>query len=569
MKYIIGISSLNRDSTTSLITTDGRLLAVISEERFTRVKQQDGFPHNGMRYIFEKFGLTPNDIESVCYSFMKWDDERDAILKSAEADRLRGRNGVFDPFGKYLHQRAYDRWNEASVRFHKMYNEELYEGLKGYGIADKIRFYHHHLTHAVSAYYLSGFDDALIVSIDWYGSGLSGQVYVGRGGKLEAVKDILMPNSLGMFYAQVTGSLGFKVSRHEGKILGLAAYGKETMLYRWLSKRLYADGPDIVFPVAFANSYYSRLQTRLFKREDMAYAYQRVLEDVTTRWVAHFVREYGIGNIAMVGGCAANVKNNQRVYELDGVDSVFVQPDMGDGGAGLGAALCRATELGDLEVRSIESIYMGPSYTEEEMEAALKKAKLKYRRSPDVEREIAEIVAGDEIVARFDGGMEFGPRALGNRTIIAPATDPTINTSLNNRLGRTEFMPFAPATNEEDMDLCYINAGGCRYTASFMTMTFDCTQLMKDKSPAAVHVDGTARPQIVDERRNPSFYKIIKHYKEITGIPSVINTSFNMHEEPIVCSPDDAVRGFLDGRLDHLSLGPFLASYKDNADLMG
>ena len=166
MTYIIGISSLNRDSTTSLITTDGRLLAVISEDRFTRVKQQGGFPHNGMRYIFDKFELTPDKIDSVCYSFMRWDDEQNAIMKSAELDRIRGRNGVFDPFGKYLHKRAYDRWNEDSVRYHRQYNDELFEGLKRFGLADKVRFYHHHYSHAASAYYLSGYDEALIVSID-------------------------------------------------------------------------------------------------------------------------------------------------------------------------------------------------------------------------------------------------------------------------------------------------------------------------------------------------------------------------------------------------------------------
>ncbi len=565
MKYIIGISSLNRDSTTSLITIDGRLLAVVSEDRFTRIKQQGGFPHRGMEYIFKEFSLSPDDVESVCYSFMSWQDERDAMSMSTEIDRNGHRKGIFDPFGGYLHRRLYKRWNDEGVASHRRYNGELIDGLKPYGLADKVRFYHHHYSHATTAYYMSGFDDCLIVSIDWYGSGLSGQVYVGRNGKLEAVKDIRMPNSLGMLYAQVTGSLGFRVARHEGKVLGLAAYGKETPLYHWLRKRVFADGEDIRFPYAFANTYYTRIQKRLFKREDMAYAYQRVLEEVTVKWVEHFVKKYNVHDVAMVGGVAANVKNNQRVYELDGVESIFIQPDMGDGGAGLGAALGRAAELGDVEVREIESIYMGPGYTDDDIEAALQESGLEYRRCDNIEKEIAAIVAGGEIVARLDGRMEFGPRALGNRTIIAPAIDATINKSLNDRLGRTEFMPFAPATNIEDIDQCYLNVRNGVYTASFMTMTFDCTPFMKEKSPAAVHVDGTARPQIVEEGRNPSFYKTIQYYKEMTGIPSVINTSFNMHEEPIVCTPGDAIRAFLDGRLDNLAMGSFLVSIKDNS----
>jgi len=563
MKYIIGLSSVNRDSTVSLISVDGRLQAVVAEDRFTRVKQQGGFPHRGLRYLIEKFGLDRSNVESVCYSFLNWEGERDAILASARIDEKR-RNGLFDPIGTYLHNRGYKRWNEGAVHYQKGYNDEVIEGLKEYGLDDRLRFYHHHYCHATSAYYLSGFDECLVVSLDWYGSGLSGQAYIGRGGKLEAVKDIPMPNSLGMFYAQVTGSLGFRVSRHEGKVLGLAAYGRETGLYRWLKKRIYVDGDDILFPLAFANSYYTRIQKRLFRREDMAYAYQRVLEETTTAWVTHFVRKYGVSNVALVGGVAANVKNNQRVNEIPGVESVFVQPDMGDGGAGLGAALARAVELGPVQVRTIESIYMGPSYDESAMESALVDSRLKFRRCDDIEREIAEIVAGGEIVARYDGGMEFGPRALGNRTIIAPAVDPGINKSLNDRLGRTEFMPFAPATNIEDVDACYVNAQGSLYTAKFMTITFDCTPLMKEKCPAAVHVDGTARPQVVDAERNPSFYRVIELYKEMTGIPSVINTSFNMHEEPIVCSPQDAVRGFLQGQLDNLAMGPFLVKISEN-----
>jgi len=566
MKYIIGLSSINRDSTVSLITTDGHLEAVVAEDRFTRVKQQGGFPHRGMRYLINQFDLDREDIESVCYSFLDWQGERDAIEASARLDASR-RNGIFDPLGSYLHKKGYARWNEAAVRHQKAYNDELIEGLREYGLDDRLRFYHHHYCHATTAYYMSGFDECLVASLDWYGSGLSGQIYVGRGGKLEAVKDVPMPNSLGMFYAQVTGSLGFRVSRHEGKVLGLAAYGKETPLYHWLKKRVYVDGDDIRFPHGFANAYYTRLQTRLFKREDMAYAYQRILEETTTAWVSHFVRKYGISKVALVGGVAANVKNNQRVNEIPGVESVFVQPDMGDGGAGLGAALGRAAELGPVPVRRIESIYMGPSYSDDEIEKALRDSGLVYQRCDDVERDIAALVAGDEIVARYNGGMEFGPRALGNRTIIAPATDPSINKSLNDRLRRTEFMPFAPATNIEDVDLCYRDAQGSLYTAEFMTITFNVTPLMQEKCPAAVHVDGTARPQVVTMERNPSFYRVIEHYKQMTGIPSVINTSFNMHEEPIVCSPQDAIRGFLQGKLDNLALGPFLVKLGDNEDV--
>jgi carbamoyltransferase len=253
---------------------------------------------------------------------------------------------------------------------------------------------------------------------------------------------------------------------------------------------------------------------------------------------------------------------------LKSVGTVFIHPGMGDEGLALGAAFALAgmqRPESDAATRPeiLSDVYLGPEYGQREIERAIEQEGLKAEHVQDIERRMAELLSQGYVVARFGGRMEYGPRALGNRSILYHTTDPTINDWLNKRLKRTEFMPFAPVTLEEYADQCYENLAGARYPAKFMTVTFDCTNWMKEHCPAVVHVDGTARPQLIDKDTNPSYYRIVDEYRKITGLPSVINTSFNMHEEPIVCSPGDALRAFLDSGLDVLALDNFLLKSPD------
>ena len=282
-----------------------------------------------------------------------------------------------------------------------------------------------------------------------------------------------------------------------------------------------------------------------------------MLEEVVTKYLEYYVKQTGIDTVVMSGGVAANVKLNQRVHELPDVKNIYIHPGMGDGGCGTGAAILKTLEAG-IQVERLDSVYQGPEYTDKQLKEAIESEGLEYTQCDDVEAEIAALIADNHVVARFNGRMEYGPRALGNRSILYPAQDPDVNQWLNHRLGRTEFMPFAPATLFEDRSEYYLNTEGAEFTAHFMTITFDCTPKMKQQCPAAVHVDGTARPQFVSNDSNPSFYRILKEYKKLTGISSVINTSFNMHEEPIVCTPADAIRAFTLGNLDYLAMGDFL-----------
>jgi carbamoyltransferase len=254
---------------------------------------------------------------------------------------------------------------------------------------------------------------------------------------------------------------------------------------------------------------------------------------------------------------------NQRLHNLDSVDSAFIHPGMGDEGLAVGAALLKCFELckradDGFEADLIDNVYWGPEYSDRDVEYAIRAAGYAVEHQENTEVRIAKLLASGKIVARFNGRMEYGPRALGNRSILYQTTDKTVNDWLNKRLKRTEFMPFAPVTLTEYVGRCYKNMRGAENPAQFMTMTFDCTDWMKEHCPAVVHIDGTARPQIVERATNPSYYTILDEYRKITGLPSIINTSFNMHEEPIVCSPNDALRAFRESQLDYLAIGNYL-----------
>lgn len=601
---VLGLSPLDKDSTVTLIE-DGRITFAAGEERFTRSKLQSGFPWKALQAAFDATGLEAGDIDVVSYPFLAWDEETRLFRRNLEAEReyleesdgapteliaealsrvprrnvsipgLRDANermekGVAKSLAyrvlanegivsRNVARRSSQQWGRDAEMFHKKWHEELEGSLNDIGLLPKLKRIEHHASHAANAYYTSGFADALIVTLDGYGSGLAGSVSAGRGGQIERLHGTEYPHSLGTFYESVTSALGFKPSRHEGKIVGLAAYGDPAILRDVLLARF--DQEPGNFRIRESNNvFFGRMLATQFPKIDVAAAYQHVLERVACTYVSHYVKKTGLKHLVLSGGVVANVKLNQRLRELPGVEKIFIHPNMGDGGCGTGAALLEF--VGNPHLREpIADVYLGPRYTEEQIADALRASQLPFTRYEPVEPKIASLIAAGKVVARFDGRMEYGPRSLGNRSILYHAKEPAVNQWLNQRLGRTEFMPFAPATLMEYKDECYRNVSGCEHAAQFMTLTFDCTERMKETSPAAVHVDGTARPQLVTKTSNPSFHRVLSEYHALTGIPSLINTSFNMHEEPIVCSPDDAIRAFLQGNLDYLAIGPFLVPH--------
>ncbi|MDX2054186.1 MAG: carbamoyltransferase C-terminal domain-containing protein [Polyangiaceae bacterium] len=556
---VIGLSPIAHESAVGIIV-NGKLVAAASEERFSRVKNQAGFPHRALEYVMKQAGVNASEVDHVAYAALPISEERLRDLSAFATNVAYVALGSDTAAHKLRHLANYGRslllrseWLPYTSGQH-----EILTALKGYGLGEKLVYVDHHRAHCASAYYTSGFDRCLAVSLDGYGSGQAGSFYLCEGGRLTCLAPIPYPHSLGTFYRRVTQALGFKPNRHEGKIVGLAAFGDPSILEEEIFQRFDFSHGDYFRFKSGQDPYFERTLVNKYRREDIAAAYQRVLERVAVEYVTRWVKRTGVRHVACAGGVFANVKMNQRILEIPEVEQVFIFPAMGDNGVGVGAGLALTADLEGLEPARLDHVYLGPSYTESELEKTLASSQLPYHRAACVEQEIAEHLFRNKVVARFDGAMEFGPRSLGNRSILYPATEPSVNKWLNERLNRTEFMPFAPITLAEHADSLYQNIGGARYAAEFMTITADCTELMKRQSPAAVHVDGTARPQLLRQPTNPSLYDVLTRYHALSGIPTLINTSYNMHEEPIVCSPADALRAFQDGRLEVLALGPFV-----------
>jgi carbamoyltransferase len=608
---VLGLSPLDKDSTVTIVE-DGEITYAAAEERFSRVKLQSGFPWGALQDAFDRTKLSPDDIDVVSYPFFTWDEETRLFQTSLAGERrfideadhtstarrireararvperttavpgLSSANERLDKgtaksfayrvlasdsvISRNVAKRASEQWGKEATDYHRQWQDELEAGLEELNLRRKLKRTEHHLSHAANAFFTSGFEEALVVTLDGYGSGLAGSVSVGREGRLKRVHNLDYPHSLGTFYESVTSGLGFQPSRHEGKIVGLAAYGDPAVLRDVLLARVVREPGN--FRIFESNNlFFARMLAGEFPKIDVAAAYQHVLEVVASEYVAHYLRQFNLDSLVLSGGVVANVKLNQRLKALPGVKRIFIHPNMGDGGCGTGAALLEFMEHERLR-QPLPDVFLGPAYSTAAIEESLRKAQLEFEHCPRIEPRIAALIADGKVVARFNGRMEYGPRALGNRSILYHAREPEVNQWLNQRLGRTEFMPFAPATLYEHRHACYQGVDGGEYAAQFMTLTFDCTPEMKRTSPAAVHVDGTARPQLVTPTSNPSFYAILTEYHKLTGLPSVINTSFNMHEEPIVCTPDDAIRAFLQGNLEYLAIGEFLVAHPSSQRL--
>jgi carbamoyltransferase len=379
-------------------------------------------------------------------------------------------------------------------------------------------------------------------------------------------------NSLGAMYGYITKLLGFVPDRHEGKVTGLAARGKPSVVYDALRSAIYFKEETGEIETRYGEYYLPYMGANLesleklmakVPKEDFAFAAQAVLEEVLCKYLKFYLARHHEGkavNLCLSGGCSANVKLNFELSKLEQVDSLYVSPEMGDGGNALGGALNCMVKSSTSNYPQMPTVYLGPNYSDVEIIQACKKNNVSATQVSN-EKKIAYLakeLANGKIIGWFMGRMEYGPRALGARSILASPLDASINISLNKRLNRTEFMPFAPATTEDLAEACFLQWKASDVAARFMTTCYECTDLMQAKCPATVHIDNTARPQVVRRPDNPQYYDLIAKFHEISGAPAIINTSFNHHEEPIVCSPDDAIRSYLNGNVDLLVIEDFL-----------
>lgn len=573
---ILGV--IDSKPSTAAVVVDGRIVAAISEERLCRMKMANGIPRQAIAWVLDAAGVSAAEIDGVAVAQRALRFQPEPLPWAGwfqDQDREPAEKRLFDQLSSTLAPIA-GRTPLAWRVHHKLKALLSRERLRklpvllhdAYGLSAPVRFYDHHYCHATSAYYTSNFERALVVTLDGGGDGRSGSVYVGENGRLRPLASLDSFNSLGNFYSYITALCGFKAEKHEGKITGLAALGQP--LYADILRQFvrYQEPGQIRYTVPmYHRSALQRLAARLpadFDRAALAASAQLVLEEVGLAFVSYWLHQTGLRCLAVAGGVFSNVKFNQRLHELEQVDAFFVHPAMDDSGLAVGGALAACSgQPGSDPARLIQhlpNVYLGPAYTQAEIEQALHAFGYPLCYEPAIQEKIAALLAQGAVVARFTGRMEYGPRALGHRSILYQTTDPSVNDWLNKRLKRTEFMPFAPATLVEYAHDCYERLQGAEDSARFMTTTFDCTPAMRATSPGVVHVDGTARPQLVDAETAPDFYAILKAYHRLTGIPSLINTSFNMHEEPIVCSPEDALRSFQQGDLDYLAISNYLVA---------
>lgn len=573
---ILGIS--DHVNCSAALIKDGKVLAAVGEERLVRKKMVFGVPRQSIAKVLELANVKPPEVDRVAVAsvnghllndyieFKGWFALERGVMKQiffnvgSEVSKLRR----YVPFLEKL----YYSLREPAFKHRR---QELPKILQNeFDIHAPVEFLDHHFAHAASCYFSSGFDDALLVTMDGGGDGVSSQVWTASNGTLTKIHEVTSFNSLGNYYAYVTHICGFQAGKHEGKVTGLAAHGEP--IYKDLLDSLitFEDGTIKNVGHLFFHSALRGISKRLgdnWKREDLAASIQQHAEELAVKYVSYWCEKTGMSNVALAGGLFANVRINQEVHEIDGVHSVHVHPGMTDEGLSVGACLALnhdlASDRSTLTRVCFDHVYLGPSFTDEEIEEALSNNSIEHKKADDVEEEIADLLAQGYVVARYNGRMEYGPRALGNRSILYKPNDPSVNDWLNECLRRTEFMPFAPATLTEEADKCFERLEGGEDTARFMTITYDCTPWMQQECSGVVHIDATARPQLVSEQDNPSFHKIIKAFHRRTGLPCIVNTSFNIHEEPIVCSPDDAIRAFTQGHLDVLAIGPFVALNKE------
>ena len=597
---IIGISMGH--SAAAAYLEDGKLIFAVEEEKMSRIKGHITFPNNSLDYIYDKYDLSPEDID---YIAIGCENTSEFIYSYRRLNKYFNSNSIIDNL-KGLFFDGIKRIIPNQFNLDNRISKDFFSKMNEIGFSkNKILLVNHHLSHAASAYFTSPWDNSLIITSDGKGDGLCGASYLGKNDKISLIEEVDENNSIGQFYQSVTKYFGFKTNRHEGKITGLAAYGNYDKTFPLMKKvfnykngnlvntlsnneeliedpikffKKYIKNPKMAhlgyikslnkklgrFAIGYEN-YLKFLSNnfKAFKREDVSSGIQKLTEESILSFVKKNLKNYPNKNICLAGGVFANVRVNQKINEIKGVKNVYVHPAMDDSGTALGAALSCWIKFSKIKsFQKLKTVYLGPSYNEIEIEKCLKASGLKFFKSKNFHEEIAKYINQGLIIGRYNGPLEWGPRALGNRSILVRPIDKSVNDTLNKRLKRTEFMPFAPSVLDCDAPDIFKNYSKDDLAAKYMTITYDVKDEYLSKIEAAVHVDGTARPQIVSLKDNPSYYKIIESYKDLSGIGVIMNTSFNMHEEPIVNTPNDAIKAFNLGAVDVLSIGEYIAKRK-------
>ncbi len=545
------------------VAPDGRILAAVAEERLSRTKYQAGFPSRSIGWL-ERCGALagsvpgPADADSGEPGYSRGLPGDVRIVAANPLHPLPRVLGESMPTGSrdFMSpvQRAHLAWHELMFKsglVRRMVTRVSRNRLEAiFGRAAEL--IGHHAAHAASAYFAGPFAEATLVTCDNLGDGECASAWHGTQGRIEPLWSVGAWHSPGQFYGEVASLLGID-PMNAGKVTGLAARGDPQAAAELLgaAMRTTPDGRG------FARK--GLTSAGGLSREDLAAGAQQGLEDTLIPFVREAIRTTGSRYVGLAGGVFANVALNRKISELPEVDGVWVHPAMSDQGIGAGAALLAlARSRGRLEPRRMDDVYLGPAWTEAACVAAIEASGADAARPDDLAGAVADLLVAGKAVARFDGAMEYGPRALGNRSILVRPDDMSVNEWLNARLDRSEYMPFAPITTAKAARRLYEGLDSAKECVPFMTIALPVKPAAHEAHEGVVHVDGTARPQVLRKATNPGMYAILAAFEERTGIPSLVNTSFNRHGEPIVCSPAEAIDTFRGAELDGLVLGPFL-----------
>ena len=588
---ILGVSAFYHDSAAALID-EGRVVAAAQEERFTRKKHDSGFPAHAIEYCLKEGGLSIGDIDSVVFydkPFLKFERLLETYL-------------AYAPRGFRSFQMSMPIWIKEKLFQKSMLTKEFQKFDDSVDWQEKLLFSEHHLSHAASAFYPSPFEKALILTMDGVGEWTTTSAAIGEGNEIRIFKEIHFPHSLGLLYSAITYYIGFKVNSGEYKVMGLAPYGeprfKDLMLEHLIdlkedgSFRLNMEYFNYCTGLTMTNRKFDELFGRPVRgREedlldqfhmDMAASVQSVTEEVVGRLIAGLVDETGIGNVCLAGGVALNCVANGKLAREKHVENLWIQPAAGDAGGALGAALLayhyhlgqpRSVSNGCLD--GMQGAYLGPGFEQNEVERRLIGCGARFtvaENSDSMIEQVAQLLADGKVVGWCQGRMEFGPRALGARSILGDPRSTTMQKTMNLKIKyRESFRPFAPSVLREDVARyfeCDIDSPYmllvdkvrdelCREMTEEESSLFGIDKLNVARSslPAITHVDYSARVQTVHKETNPLYHRLLERFKALTGCSVLINTSFNVRGEPPVCTPEDAFKCFMGTEMDVLAVG--------------
>ena len=590
--FILGISAFYHDSAACLIQ-DGDIIAAAQEERFTRIKHDSAFPSNAIKYCLKEAKIGPDQIENIVFyekPFLKFERLLETYL-------------AFVPKGFVSFAKAIPVWIKDKLFQKSSLTKELQFLLgKDVNWNDKLLFSEHHLSHAASAFYPSPFERAAILTLDGVGEWTTTSIALGKGKDIKVIKEIMFPHSLGLLYSAFTYYIGFKVNSGEYKVMGLAPYG-EPRYANLIKENLINIADDGSFQLNMSYFNYAtgltmtnkkfhelfggpprKSETKLSQREmDLASSVQKVIEEIIIKLAKDIAKETGEKNLCLAGGVALNCVANGILLREKIFDNLWIQPAAGDAGGALGAALSIWHQYHNKERSSskdrdaMKGSYLGPEFNDAEIEATLMACGAIFKKLSETEiiEEVVSALTDEKAVGWMQGRMEFGPRALGGRSIIADPRSSKMQKQLNLKVKyRESFRPFAPSILREDVGEWFEHDADSPYmllvadvkenkrrvmTAEEEALFgIDKLNIVRSSVPAITHVDYSARIQTVDANTNSRYHAVISKFKEKTGCPIVINTSFNVRGEPIVCNPTDAFKCFMGTELDVLAIGNYL-----------